>query len=146
GDPATGELLADGVEFAGDGNRAGGVDGALDFHGCAAAEWGRGRSGRRGGRRGRAGGAGRWWGAGGAGGGGGGAPGLGGPGREGRQRRSSAGWATGRGVNRSAGVAMSRDWCGRRVLYSVRQVSTAVCAASRLSKGPCGSSSSSWMV
>jgi hypothetical protein len=39
-------VLADAVVFAGDGHRSGGVDGALDFYGCAGGELGPGRSGR----------------------------------------------------------------------------------------------------
>ncbi len=33
---------------------------------------------------------------------------------------------------------MSKAWCGRTVLYSTRQACTVACAASKLSKGPCG--------
>jgi hypothetical protein len=47
GDPPTGELLADRVVFTSDGDRAGGVDGALDLYGCAGGELRPGRSGRR---------------------------------------------------------------------------------------------------
>ncbi len=74
------------------------------------------------------------------------APGPVGASSGGRHSPSTARCGSGTKVNRSAGVAMSRAWCGRRVLYSARQASTAACAASRLSKGPCGSSSSSWML
>ena len=46
------------------------------------------------------------------------------------------------GVNRLAGKAMPSDWCGRSVLYSARQASSAACSASMLSNGPWTSSSS----
>ena len=54
--------------------------------------------------------------------------------------RSSSGEAA--GVNRLAGKAMPSDWCGRSVLYSCRQVSSAACSASMLANGPWTSSSS----
>ena len=41
---------------------------------------------------------------------------------------------------------MPGDWCGRSVLYSWRQASSAACNASMLSNGPCASSSSRWRV
>ena len=40
------------------------------------------------------------------------------------------------GANRLAGKAMPGDWCGRSVLYSWRQASSAACNASMLSNGP----------
>ena len=39
GDPSTGELLANGVEFAADGDRAGGVDRAVDLYGAPELSW-----------------------------------------------------------------------------------------------------------
>ena len=46
------------------------------------------------------------------------------------------------GANRLAGKAMPSDWCGRSVLYSCRQASSAACSASSAANGPCTSSSS----
>ena len=40
------------------------------------------------------------------------------------------------GLNRDAGDAIARDWCGRSLLYSSRQASRAACSASRDSNGP----------
>ena len=51
----------------------------------------------------------------------------------------------GAGANRSAGVAMPSDWCGRIVLYSTRHASTASCAAATVANGGASSSSSRWM-
>ena len=48
--------------------------------------------------------------------------------------RSSSGETA--GVNRLAGKAMSSDWCGRSVLYSCRQASSAACSASMLGERP----------
>jgi len=50
------------------------------------------------------------------------------------------------GVNRLAGKAMPSDWCGRSVLYSSRQASSAACSASMLANGPWTSSSSRWRL
>ena len=50
------------------------------------------------------------------------------------------------GVNRLAGKAMPSDWCGRSVLYSSRQASSAACSASMFANGPWTSSSSRWRL
>jgi hypothetical protein len=44
--------------------------------------------------------------------------------------------------NRCAGTAMSKGWCGRRVLYSTAHVSIAACAACIDSNCPQWSNSS----
>ena len=46
------------------------------------------------------------------------------------------------GVNRAEGKPMDRDWCGRPVLYSLRQASTAACASPMLANGACTLSNS----
>jgi hypothetical protein len=50
------------------------------------------------------------------------------------------------GLNLLAGKAIASDWCGRSVLYSSRQASSAACSASMLSNERCTSSSSRWRV
>jgi len=56
--------------------------------------------------------------------------------------RSGSRSSAGRGMNTSAGNAMSSDWCGRSVLYSARNPSTAACAVSRSGHTSTESSSS----
>jgi hypothetical protein len=58
----------------------------------------------------------------------------------------SGGSPGGAGRNRSPGLAISSDWCGRVVLYSTRHASTAACASSSDANGGCSSRNSVWML